>query len=124
MNCHSVKNDAFVPRECPDDSTIPATITKIMSEIVIDMITFVVNIAQEQYKGAERCHDKRPRIGVTTRLEEPHHSASTEGGSSILGLSIDIPKLLPPDTFSSRDRCLPILLHAIAHTHVGQQYQN
>jgi hypothetical protein len=53
INCHSVKNDAFVPRERPDDSTIPATITKIMSETFIDMITFVVNFAQEQNEGAE-----------------------------------------------------------------------
>ena len=113
MNCHSVKNDTFVPRECPDGSTIPAKITKIMSEIFIDMITFVVNVAQEPYKGVERYHDKRHRIPLVLRV-----------GSSILGLSIDIPKLLPPDTFSPRDRCLSILLHAIALTHVGQQYQN
>ena len=63
------------------------------------MITFVVNFAQEQYEGAEQCHDKRRWIGVPPRLEEPHHSNSTEGGISILGLTIDITKLLPPDTF-------------------------
>ena len=36
MNCHSVKNDAFVPRE---------RLMKIISEIFIDRITFVVNFA-------------------------------------------------------------------------------
>jgi len=46
---------------------------KIMSETFIDMIASVVKFAQEQYEGAEQCHDKCHRIGVTPRLEKPHH---------------------------------------------------
>ena len=87
---------------------------KVMSETLIDMITLVVNFDQELYKGAERCHDKRYRIGVPPRLKEPHHSFSTQGGSSILGLTIDIPKILHPDTFSFRDRCLFSSLTSLA----------
>ena len=70
-----------------------------MCKIFIGMITFIVNFAQEQYEGA---HNKRHRMGVTPWLEEPHHSDSTEVGSSILGLTFGIPKhkLLPPDMFS------------------------
>ncbi len=73
---------------------------KINEQTFIDMITFLINFAQEQYEGAEGCLNKCHRMGVTPRLEEPHHSDSTEGASSILGLTIDIPKLvLPLDTF-------------------------
>jgi hypothetical protein len=80
------------------------------------MITFVVNVAQEQYEGAEQCHDKRHWIGVPPRLEEPHHSNSTEGGISILGLTIDY-QATAFRYVSSRDHCLlssPLSLAAAA----------